>query len=53
MVIHADKKKYEVTAIVASMKEANDICAADKTVGVIDETDAGLVIIAKLSSTNE
>jgi hypothetical protein len=46
--VHVDGKKFEVTAIVNSMKDANDICAADKTVGVIDETSNGMIIIAKL-----
>lgn len=44
-------KKFLVTDIVKSMEEANTICAKDNTVGVIDETDNGLVIIAKQEPT--
>ena len=46
LVIRTDGKDFVVTHIVASIKEANDLCEADPTIAVIDEAQ-GLVFLAK------
>lgn len=53
LVILADRKSYEVKAIVKTDAEANTFIATHPTTSVIDTDDAGFIYIAENTPLNK